>query len=163
MPGSEGLLLKRSTSSYRKQILLDLHYGKVLDFYESTTHIKYLLRWIRSRKCTRNNWDSIYILQKSLYSTKNYIIWYLFLRLSWQISCSLILESKRFPSLQWLDSSLHPVKHDCLTSQHICLKMAIWSSSSEIWLSSTVFLFHSGHWIGGPGVMDRKLLDWFLT
>ena len=44
MPGSEGLLLKRSTSSYRKQILSDLHYGKVLDFYESTTLIKYLLR-----------------------------------------------------------------------------------------------------------------------
>ena len=63
MPGSEGLLLKRSTSSYRKQILSDLHYGKVLDFYESTTLIKYLLRWIRSRKCTRNNWDSIYIFR----------------------------------------------------------------------------------------------------
>ena len=73
MPGSEGLLLKRSTSSYRKQILSVLYYGKVLDFYESTTLIKYLLRWTRSRKCTRNNWDIIYILQKSLYSTKNYI------------------------------------------------------------------------------------------
>ena len=73
MSGSEGLLLKRSTSSYRKQILSVLYYGKVLDFYESTI-IKYLLRWIRSRKCTRNNCDIIYILQKSLYSTKNYII-----------------------------------------------------------------------------------------
>ena len=74
MPGSEGLLLKRSTSSYRKQILSDLHYDKVLDFYVSTTLIKYLLRRIRSRKCTRYNWDFLYILQKSLYSTKNYII-----------------------------------------------------------------------------------------
>src|SRR6185295_8687842 len=119
MPGSEGLLLKRSTSSYRKQILSDLYYGKVLDFYESTTFIKYLLRWIRSRKCTRNNWDIIYILQKSLYSTKNYIIRDLFLRVSRWISCSLILESKRFPSLQWLDSSVHSVKHDCFPSQHI--------------------------------------------
>ena len=82
MPGSEGLLLKRSMSSYRKQILLDLHYGKVLDFYKLTTLIKYLLRWIRSRKCTGNNWDIIYILQKSLYSTKNYIIRDLFLRVS---------------------------------------------------------------------------------
>ena len=113
MPGSEGLLLKWSTSSYRKQILSVLYYGKVLDFYESTTLIKYLLWWIRSRKCTRNNLDIIYILQKSLYSTKNYIIRDLFLWVSWQISCSLILESKWFPSLQWLDSSLHPVKHDC--------------------------------------------------
>ena len=26
-----------------------------------------------------------------------------------------------------------------------------------------VFLFHSGHWIGGPGVMDEKLLDRFST
>ena len=82
MPGSEGLLLKQSTSSYRKQILSDLDYGKVLNFYESTTLIKYLLRQIRSRKSTRNNWDSIYILQKSLYSIKNYIIRDLFLRVS---------------------------------------------------------------------------------
>ena len=82
MPGSEGLLLKRSTSSYRKQILLVLYYGKVLDFYESTTLIKYLLRWICNRKCTRNNWDSIYILQKSLYLIKNYIIRDLLLRVS---------------------------------------------------------------------------------
>ena len=82
MPGSKGLLLKRSTFSYRKQILSDLHYGKVLDFYELTTLIKYLLWWIRSRKSTRNNWDFIYILQKSLYSTKNYIIRDLFLRVS---------------------------------------------------------------------------------
>ena len=50
MPGSEGLLLKRSTSSYRKQIISDLHYGKVLDFYVSTTLIKYVLWWIRSKK-----------------------------------------------------------------------------------------------------------------
>ena len=62
MPGSEGLDLKRSMSSYRKQILSDLHYGKVLDFYESTTLIKYLLRRIRSRKSIRTNWDYIYIL-----------------------------------------------------------------------------------------------------
>jgi hypothetical protein len=82
MPGSEGLLLKRSTSSYRKQILSVLYYGKVLDFYESTTLIKYLLRWIHSRKCTRNNWDIIYILQKLLHSTKNYIIRDLFLLVS---------------------------------------------------------------------------------
>ena len=80
MPGSEGLLLKRSTSSYRKQILSVLHYGKVLDFYESTTLIKYLFWRIRSRKCTKNNCDFLYILQKSLYSTKNYIIRDLFLR-----------------------------------------------------------------------------------
>ena len=119
MPGSEGLLLKRSMSSYREQILSDLQYDKVLDFYVSTTLIKYLLRWIRSRKCTRNNWDFLYILQKSFYSTKNYIIRDLFLRESWRIICSLILESERFPSLQWLDSSLHPIKHDCLPSQHI--------------------------------------------
>ena len=44
MPGGEGLLLKRSTSSYRKKILSDLYYGKVLDHYVSTTLIKYLLR-----------------------------------------------------------------------------------------------------------------------
>ena len=119
MPGSEGLLLKRTTSSYRKQIPSDLHYGKILDFYELTTLIKYLFRRIRSRKSTRNNWDSIYILQKSLYSTKNYIIRDLFLRVSWRISCSLILGSKRFPSLQRLNSSLHPFKHDCFPSQHI--------------------------------------------
>src|SRR6185312_2725576 len=114
MHGSEGLLLKQSMSSYRKQILSELHYDKVLDFYVSTTLIKYLLRRIRSRKCTKNNWDFLYILQKSLYSTKNYIIRDLFLRASRWISCSLILEFERFPSLQWLDSSLHPVKYDCL-------------------------------------------------
>ena len=119
MPGGEGLLLKRSTSSYRKQILSDLNYDKVVDHYVSTTLIKYLLQWIRSRKCTRNNWNFLYILQKSLYSIKNYIIRDLFLRVSWRISCSLILESKRFPSLQWLDSLLHPVKHDCFPSQHL--------------------------------------------
>ena len=79
MPGSEGLLLKRSMSTYRNQILSDLHYDKVLDFYVSTTLIKYLLWRIRSKKCTRNNWDFLYILQKSLYSTKNYIIQDLFL------------------------------------------------------------------------------------
>ena len=80
MPGSEGLLLKQSTSSYRKQIISELHYDKVLDFYVSTTLIKYLLQRIRSRKYTRDNWDFLYILQKSFYSTKNYIIRDLFLR-----------------------------------------------------------------------------------
>ena len=57
-----------------------------------------------------------------------------------------------------------------------CLRMAIRSSSSEIWLSSTGFLFHSGHWIGGPGgngwktswlVLDIEPLgfpfDYFIT
>ena len=123
MPGSEGLLLKRSTSSYRKQILSDLHYDKVLDFYVSTTLFKYLLRWSRNRKCIRNNWDFLYILQRSLYSTKNYIIRDLFLRKSWRISCSLVQKPKRFPSLQWLDSSLHPVKHDCFPqSTYFALK-----------------------------------------
>src|SRR6185312_4246490 len=109
MHGSEGLLLKQSMSSYRKQILSDLHYDKVLDFYVSTTLIKYLLRRIRSRKCTKNNWDFLYILQKSLCSTKNYIIRHLFLQASRWISCPLVLKSKRFPSLYWLDPSLHPV------------------------------------------------------
>ena len=84
MPGSEGLLLKRSTSSYRKQILSDLHYGKVLDFYVSTTLIKYLLRWIHSRKGIRNNRNFLYVPQQSLYSTKCYIIRDLFLRASWR-------------------------------------------------------------------------------
>ena len=82
MPGSEGLLLKRSTSSNRKQILSDLHYGKILDFYVSTTLIKYLLRWIRSRKGTRNNRNFLYVPQQSLYLTKIYIIRDLFLRVS---------------------------------------------------------------------------------
>jgi len=81
MPGSEGLLLKLSTSSNRKQILSDLHYGKVLDFYVSTTLIKYLLRWISSRKSIRYNWNFLYVPQQSLYSTKHYIIRDLFLRI----------------------------------------------------------------------------------
>ena len=161
MPGSEGLLLKRSTSSYREQILSDLHYDKVLNFYVSTTLIKYLLRRIRSIKCTRNNWDFLYILQKSLYSTKNYIIRDLFLRESWRISCSLILESERFRACNgWI---LRFIQSNMTASlvNIFCLKMAIRSSSSEIWLSSTSFLFHSGHWIGAPGVIDGKLPNRF--
>ena len=163
MLGSEGLLLKRSMSSYRKQILSDLHYGKVLDFYESTTLIKYLLQWTRSRKCTRNNWDSIYILKKSLHSTKNYIIRDLFLRVSWRISCSLILESKRSRACNGWILRFIQSKMTVSPVNILCLKMPIRASSSEIWLSSAGFLFHSGHWIGGPGVMDGKLLDWFST
>ena len=38
-----------------------------------------------------------------------------------------------------------------------CLRTAIRSRSWGIWLSSTGFLFHSGHWIGAPGVIDGKL------
>ena len=119
MPGSEGLLLKWSTSSYRKPILSDLHYGKVLDFYVSTTLIKYLLRRIRSRKCTRNNWDFLYILQKSLYSTKNYIIRDLFLRVSrWIIK--LILHIKKlipvFGNKSILLSEKFPVIHHLVQS-----------------------------------------------
>ena len=82
MPGREGLLLKRSMSSYRKHILSDLHYGKVLDHYVSTAFIKYLLWRIRNRKYIRNNSDFLYIPQQSLYSTKYYIIRDLFLRVS---------------------------------------------------------------------------------
>ena len=121
MPGSEGLLLKRSTSSYRKQIISVLQYGKVLNFYESTTLIKYLLRWIRIRKCTRNNWDIIYILQKSLYSTKNYIIRDLFLRR--------ILTDQLFP-----DTGIRTIPE---------LAMAgFFASSSQTWLppQSTYFV-----------------------
>ena len=44
-----------------------------------------------------------------------------------------------------------------------CLKMAIRPSSSETWFSSTGFLFHSGHWIGGPVVIGGKHPDWFST
>ena len=163
MPGSEGLLLKWSKSSYKKQILSDLHYGKVLDFYVLTTLIKYLLRRIRSRKGIRNNRNFLYVPQQSLYLTKSYIIRDLFLRVSWWISCSLILESKRFPSLQWLDSSLHPVKQDCFPSQHILPQNDNSFEKLGIWLSSTGFLFHSGHWIGGPGVIGGKFPNRFST
>jgi len=42
-----------------------------------------------------------------------------------------------------------------------CLRTAIRSRSWGIWLSSTGFLFHSGHWIGAPGVIDGKLPNRF--
>ena len=163
MPGSEGLLLKRSTSSYRKQILSDLHYGKVLDFYESTTLIKYLFRWIRSRKCTRNTWILFTFFRSRCIRLKT--------------------TSSEISSFEYLDGSVVPwywnpsdsracngwilrfIQSNMTVSpvNIFCLQMAIRASSSEIWLSSAGFLFHSGHWIGGPGVMDGKFLDWFLT
>ena len=39
-----------------------------------------------------------------------------------------------------------------------CLRLAIHSSRTGIWLSSTVFLFNSGLWIGGPGVIIGSVL-----
>ena len=43
----------------------------------------------------------------------------------------------------------------------LCLRSAIRASSLSTWLLSTGFLFHSDHWIGGPGVMMGMLSHWF--
>ena len=144
MPGSEELLLKRSTSSYRKQILSNLHYGKVLDFYELTTLIKYLLRLIRSKKvpgttgilftffrsrCIRLKTTSSEISSFE-YLDGLVVPWY------WNPSDSRACNG-------WI---LRFIQSNMIVSpvNIFCLKMAIRASSSEIWLSSTGFLFHLG-------------------
>ena len=159
MPGSEGLLLKRSTSSYRKQILSDLHYGKVLDFYVSTTLIKYLLRRFAAEKVLR---------------TIRTFFTFLSSRCIW-----LKATSSEISSFEYLDGSavswywnpsnpracngwiLRFIQSNTTASpvNILCLKSVIRSSSSETWLSSTDFLFYSGHWIGGPGVIGGKHPD----
>ena len=159
MSGSEGLLLKRSML---KQILSVLYYGKVLNFYESTTLIKYLLRWTRSRKCTRNNWILFIFFRSRCIRLKT---------TSSEISSFEYLDGSVVP-WYWNPSDsracngwiLHFIQSNMTVSPvNICLRTAIRSSSSETWLSSTGFLFHSGHWIGGPGVIGGKHPDWFST
>ena len=43
----------------------------------------------------------------------------------------------------------------------LCLRSSIHSSRLGIWLSSTGFLFHSGLWIGGPGIITGRVWPWF--
>ena len=62
MPGNGGLLLKRSTSSYKRhKILSRSQQGKVFDYYKIDYSYQYLFRRICSRKSIRNNRYFLYI------------------------------------------------------------------------------------------------------
>ena len=161
MPGSEGLLLKRSTSSYRKQILSVLYYsnysismnrlllsstcfgGFVAEKVSGTigTFFTFL-----SSRCIRLNATSSEISSFE-YLGGSVVPWY------WNPSNSRACSGWILFFIQ-SNMTASPVTL-------FCLRSAIRTSSSEIWLSSTGFLFHSGHWIGGPGVIAGTLSHWF--
>ena len=164
MPGGGGLLLKHSTSSYKK-----------VKFYQNYTKVRYSIttnRLLLSSTCFRG-----FAAEKVSGTTGTSFTFSSSRRIRLNTSSSEISSSKNLdesvipwywkPNVSracsgWIllfiqsNTTASPVKLFFLSS-------AIRASSLEIWLLSTGFLFHSGHWIGGPGVITGTLSHWFST
>ena len=154
MPGSEGLLLNRSTSSCRKQnfIRITLRYSIPTNrlLLSSTCFEGFAAKKVSGTTGTSftflsSRWIRLNTSSSEISSSKNLdesvVPWYwkpnVFRAYSGWIL--LFIQSNAIAS---------PVKF-------LCLRSAILERRSGIWLLSTGFLFHSGHWIGGSGVITR--------
>ena len=145
------------------QTLSESYWIKVLDQYISTTSVHtwfggfaaeivsgttgtsftlFSSHWIRLKTSSSE-------ISSSEYLDESVVPWY------WKPNVSRACSGWILLFIQ-LNTIASPVKFLCLIS-------AILERSSGIWLPSTGFLFHSGHWIGGPGVIVGTLSHWFST
>ena len=164
MPGSGGLLLKHSTSSYKK-----------VKFYQNYTKVRYSIttnRLLLSSTCFGG-----FAAEKVSGTTDTSLTslssrWIRLNTSSSEISSSKNLDESVIPWYwkpnvfrAYSDWILLFIQSNAIASpvKFLCLRSAILERSSGIWLLSTGFLFHSGHWIGGPGVITGTLSHWFST
>ena len=163
MPSGGGLLLKRSTSSYRAKFYQNYTKVKYSINYKSTTLISTCFGGLAAEKVSgttrifftslSSRWTQLNTSSSEIsfseHLDESVVPWY------WKPSVSRACSGWTLLFIQ-LHTIASPVKF-------LCLRSAILERSSGIWLSSIGFLFHSGHWIGGPRVVAGTLSHWFST